>query len=90
MWEEMLGVTGAGTDSSCCVCVCVLSLLQKFRVEVVSLNEEDMEFDMIGLDASIANAFRRILLVEVCERVCMSVCMCVHVCVYVCACLYTP
>jgi DNA-directed RNA polymerase alpha subunit len=25
----------------------------------------DMEFDMIGIDASIANAFRRVLLAEV-------------------------
>lgn len=37
-----------------------------FRVEVVRLTEEDMEFDMIGIDAAIANAFRRILISEVC------------------------
>ena len=36
-----------------------------FKVQVVSWNEEDMEFDMIGVDAAIANAFRRILLAEV-------------------------
>ncbi|EOY11972.1 RNA polymerase I subunit 43 isoform 4 [Theobroma cacao] len=35
-----------------------------FRVEVVRLTEEDMEFDMIGIDAAIANAFRRILIAE--------------------------
>ncbi|CAA2995749.1 DNA-directed RNA polymerases I and III subunit rpac1 isoform X1 [Olea europaea subsp. europaea] len=35
-----------------------------FRVEVVRLTEDDMEFDMIGIDASLANAFRRILLAE--------------------------
>ena len=40
-------------------------LVQKFRVDVVNLSEEDMEFDMVGIDASIANAFRRILLSEV-------------------------
>ncbi len=34
-------------------------------MDVVSLTEDDMEFDMIGIDASIANAFRRILLAEV-------------------------
>lgn len=34
-------------------------------MQVVSWNEEDMEFDMIGVDAAIANAFRRILLAEV-------------------------
>lgn len=37
-----------------------------FRVEVVRLTEDDMEFDMIGIDAAIANAFRRILIAEVC------------------------
>lgn len=35
-----------------------------FRVEVVRLTGEDMEFDMIGIDAAIANAFRRILIAE--------------------------
>ncbi|XP_052482393.1 uncharacterized protein LOC105764210, partial [Gossypium raimondii] len=35
-----------------------------FRVEVVRLNEDDMEFDMIGIDAAIANSFRRILIAE--------------------------
>lgn len=36
-----------------------------FKVQVVSWSEEDMEFDMIGVDAAITNAFRRILLAEV-------------------------
>lgn len=35
-----------------------------FEVKVIQLNEDDIEFDMIGIDASIANAFRRILLAE--------------------------
>nr|XP_043619085.1 DNA-directed RNA polymerases I and III subunit rpac1 [Erigeron canadensis] len=38
---------------------------EKFQVKVTKLNEEDMEFDLIGIDASIANAFRRILISEV-------------------------
>lgn len=38
-----------------------------FRVEVVRLNEDDMEFDMIVIDAAIANSFRRILIAEVCN-----------------------
>ncbi|XP_074650733.1 DNA-directed RNA polymerases I and III subunit RPAC1-like [Tubulanus polymorphus] len=38
---------------------------EKFRVEVVKLTEREMEFDMVGIDAAIANAFRRILLAEV-------------------------
>ncbi|XP_050218592.1 uncharacterized protein LOC126669221 [Mercurialis annua] len=35
-----------------------------FRVEVIRLTKDDMEFDMIGIDAAIANAFRRILISE--------------------------
>jgi DNA-directed RNA polymerase I and III subunit RPAC1 len=38
-----------------------------FRIEVISLNSDDIEFDMIGIDAAIANAFRRILIAEVKE-----------------------
>lgn len=36
-----------------------------FRVEVMSLTEEEIVFDLIGIDAALANAFRRILLAEV-------------------------
>lgn len=36
-----------------------------FKVVVNRLTDEDMEFDMIGIDPSIANAFRRILIAEV-------------------------
>lgn len=32
---------------------------------MVQLEEEVMEFDMIGIDAAIANALRRILIAEV-------------------------
>ncbi|KAF8414281.1 hypothetical protein HHK36_002283 [Tetracentron sinense] len=38
---------------------------KNFRVEVIRLTEDDMEFDMIGIDPSLANAFRRILIAEV-------------------------
>ena len=31
----------------------------------MNLSENEIEFDMVGIDASIANAFRRILLAEV-------------------------
>jgi DNA-directed RNA polymerase I and III subunit RPAC1 len=37
----------------------------KFRVEVIRYSDEDMEFDMIGVDPALANAFRRILIAEV-------------------------
>ena len=36
-----------------------------FKIEVIDLSEDEMEFDMIGIDASLANAFRRILIAEV-------------------------
>ena len=36
-----------------------------FRVEVQSMSEEQIVFDLIGIDAALANAFRRILLAEV-------------------------
>ncbi|XP_074532616.1 DNA-directed RNA polymerases I and III subunit RPAC1 isoform X2 [Halichoeres trimaculatus] len=38
---------------------------KNFRIDIVSLDESSMEFDMVGIDAAIANAFRRILLAEV-------------------------
>uniref|UniRef100_UPI00358EB4B9 DNA-directed RNA polymerases I and III subunit RPAC1 isoform X1 n=1 Tax=Myxine glutinosa TaxID=7769 RepID=UPI00358EB4B9 len=38
---------------------------KNFRIDVLKLSTEEMEFDMIGIDAAIANAFRRILLAEV-------------------------
>ncbi|CAB4025716.1 DNA-directed RNA polymerases I and III subunit RPAC1, partial [Paramuricea clavata] len=38
---------------------------KNFRIDIVSLTENEIEFDMVGIDASIANAFRRILLAEV-------------------------
>lgn len=39
--------------------------LQGFHVDIVSLNEEEMEFDMVGVDPAVANALRRILIAEV-------------------------
>lgn len=36
-----------------------------FKIEVIDLKEDDIEFDMIGIDPSLANAFRRILIAEV-------------------------
>ncbi|KAL0888974.1 hypothetical protein Bca101_012957 [Brassica carinata] len=39
---------------------------ENFKVDVIKISEDGMEltFDMIGIDAAIANAFRRILLAE--------------------------
>ncbi|KAF7815994.1 DNA-directed RNA polymerases I and III subunit RPAC1 [Senna tora] len=38
---------------------------QNFKVQVNRLTEDDIEFDMIGIDPALANAFRRILIAEV-------------------------
>uniref|UniRef100_A0A8D0H787 DNA-directed RNA polymerases I and III subunit RPAC1 n=1 Tax=Sphenodon punctatus TaxID=8508 RepID=A0A8D0H787_SPHPU len=38
---------------------------QGFRVDVINMDETTLEFDMVRIDAAIANAFRRILLAEV-------------------------
>ena len=38
---------------------------QKFCIEIKHLDASELEFDMIGVDAAIANAVRRILLSEV-------------------------
>ena len=41
-------------------------LNRNLKVEITNLTETDVEFDLIGVDPSIANALRRILLAEVC------------------------
>ncbi|KAI4307843.1 hypothetical protein L6164_030980 [Bauhinia variegata] len=38
---------------------------QNFKIELIRLTDDDMEFDMIGIDPALANAFRRILISEV-------------------------
>lgn len=40
-------------------------LRREMRIEVQSMSADEMVFDIIGIDAPIANALRRILLVEV-------------------------
>ncbi|CAM6090467.1 unnamed protein product [Calypogeia fissa] len=37
---------------------------KNFKANILSLTEDDIEFEMIGIDAAVANAFRRILLAE--------------------------
>ncbi|XP_021745054.1 DNA-directed RNA polymerases I and III subunit rpac1-like [Chenopodium quinoa] len=41
------------------------SFFKDFKVVVNRLTEDEIEFDMIGIDAALANAFRRILISEV-------------------------
>jgi hypothetical protein len=43
----------------------VEQLREGLRIHVVKLDAEEMVFDLIGVDASLANALRRILLAEV-------------------------
>ncbi|KAF9434009.1 DNA-directed RNA polymerases I and III subunit RPAC1 [Entomortierella beljakovae] len=38
---------------------------ENFKIKINRLSKSEMEFDMIGIDAAIANAFRRILISEV-------------------------
>lgn len=39
--------------------------IQKSRVELTRLSNRSVEFDMVGVDASIANAYRRVMIAEV-------------------------
>jgi hypothetical protein len=41
------------------------TLLEKLQIQIIQLDDESIQFDLIGVDASIANALRRILLAEV-------------------------
>jgi DNA-directed RNA polymerases I and III subunit RPAC1 len=41
------------------------SFTKNIKIDVIHLTKDEMEFDMIGIDAAIANAFRRILIAEV-------------------------
>lgn len=38
---------------------------QGLRIDIQRITKDTVEFDLIGVDASIANAFRRILIAEV-------------------------
>ena len=40
-------------------------IIQKFRISLVRLSDDELEFDMVGVDAAIANALHRVLLAEV-------------------------
>ncbi|KAJ4952947.1 hypothetical protein NE237_029779 [Protea cynaroides] len=62
---ETIQYSGAYASSGFDNSVRLDQFCKNFRVEVIRLTEDDMEFDMIGIDPSIANAFRRILIAEV-------------------------
>ena len=52
---------GSGVDNS----FSMERFARDFKIDVKSLDAEEMVFDMVGIDPAIANAFRRILLSEV-------------------------
>jgi len=41
------------------------NILQNLKIDFQTLSEDRIEFDLVGVDASIANALRRILIAEV-------------------------
>jgi DNA-directed RNA polymerase alpha subunit len=56
---ELAGTTEAPQDTF------LEDLRNKMRIQIITLNEESIVFDIKGIDAAIANALRRILLAEV-------------------------
>jgi DNA-directed RNA polymerase I and III subunit RPAC1 len=42
------------------------NLIDNMRINILSVEKDTLEFEIIGIDASIANALRRIMLAEVC------------------------
>ncbi len=42
-----------------------LTLLQDLNVSIQRLTPTEIEFDLVGVDASIANALRRVMIAEV-------------------------
>jgi hypothetical protein len=46
----------------------LLQLRANLKIKVLFLNDEEIVFDLIGVDAAIANALRRILIAEVSYR----------------------
>ncbi len=61
--EEQVPVMGGTQDAPTGA---FLEMLKKqLEIKIISKNDEEIVFDLIGVDASIANALRRILLAEV-------------------------
>lgn len=51
------GVSGAGFD--------LVKFKENLKINIISMNDEEMVFDLIGVEAPIANSLRRILISEV-------------------------
>lgn len=43
----------------------IQNLVEELKIQVISLTDDEIMFDLIGVDAAIANSLRRILLAEV-------------------------
>lgn len=43
----------------------VKDYIEKMKINVLDMNEQEMTFEMIGIEPPIANAFRRIMIAEV-------------------------
>jgi DNA-directed RNA polymerase I and III subunit RPAC1 len=42
---------------------------KNFKIKIISYDENELVFDLIGVDAAVANAFRRILIAEVSDTI---------------------
>lgn len=67
---------------------------ENFRIEINEITANLLVFDLVGVDAPVANALRRILLAEVCSVFYWPRCvlpvmrLCVRVCLSVCVCAF--
>ncbi|KAJ9592511.1 hypothetical protein L9F63_015828 [Diploptera punctata] len=55
---------------------------QKFRVDIITYSETEMEFDLIGIHAALVNAFRRLLLSEVTILIIILFCLFLFICTF--------
>ncbi|WOL19197.1 DNA-directed RNA polymerases I and III subunit rpac1-like [Canna indica] len=65
IYTEGIQYSGAYASMGIDTSMGINNFCKNFKVEVVRLTKDEIEFDMIGIDASLANAFRRILIAEV-------------------------
>jgi hypothetical protein len=52
--------------------VLIEPVTQRLSVSIGRISDDEIEFDLVGVDSSVANAFRRILISEVCPFMCVS------------------
>jgi DNA-directed RNA polymerases I and III subunit RPAC1 len=59
--EDPFAYRAYGVDNS----LTLESFKKKFRIKINKLSDEEVQFDMVGADAPLANALRRILIAEI-------------------------